>query len=78
MDFGLVSKRDKARRYAEERERFTFEDFKVSIKGENNDHVVAYRDGDWDCDCSYFASHKYCAHTMSLEIILEDMLKEEE
>lgn len=78
MDFGLISKRDKARRYAEERERFTFEEFKVKIKGENNDHYVAYNKGNWDCDCGFFATHKYCAHTMSLEIILDKMLKEKE
>jgi hypothetical protein len=78
MDFGLISKRDKARRYAEERERFTFEQFKVSIKGENNDHFVSYQEGKWNCDCDYFASHQYCGHTMSLEIILNQMLKEEE
>ena len=78
MDFGLISKRDKARRYAEERERFTFDNFKVTIKGENNNHYVAYNNGVWDCDCGFFATHKYCAHTMSLEIILEKMLKEKE
>ncbi|MCD4752018.1 MAG: hypothetical protein K8R40_02995 [Anaerolineaceae bacterium] len=78
MDFGLISKRDKARRYAEERERFTFEEFKVKIKGTNNDHYVTYNHGNWDCDCGFFASHNYCGHTMSLEIILDKMLKEKE
>ena len=43
MDYGLIGKRDKARRYAEEeRERFTFHKFEVEIKGSNNNHVVKY------------------------------------
>ena len=79
MDYGLIGKRDKARRYAEEeRERFTFHQFEVEIKGSNNNHVVKYDKGEWACDCEYFASHGYCSHSMALEIILDQMLTEEE
>jgi len=74
MDYGLISKREKARRYAEERDRFTFHQFSVDIKGENNDHHVTYDEGKWHCDCDFFGPHGYCGHTMSLEIILEKML----
>ncbi|NSW53873.1 MAG: hypothetical protein HPY85_15340 [Anaerolineae bacterium] len=77
MDFGLISKREKARRYAEERDRFTFHQFTVEIKGENNPHHVSFHDGDWSCDCDYFGSHGYCGHTMSLEIILDQMLPDQ-
>lgn len=78
MDYGLIGKRDKARRYAEEeRERFTFHKLEVEIVGSNNNHVVKYDKGEWDCDCDYFASHGYCSHTMALEIILENMLEDD-
>ena len=77
MDYGMIGKIEKAKRYAEERDRFRFLSFEVSIRGDNNDHVVKYRQGEWRCDCSYFRSHGYCSHTMALERILEGMLAEE-
>jgi hypothetical protein len=74
MDYGLIGKREKALRYAEERERFIFHQFKVEIDGANNNHHVSYDEGEWQCDCDYFATRGYCSHTMALEIILEKML----
>ncbi|HEY57094.1 MAG TPA: hypothetical protein G4O04_00825 [Anaerolineae bacterium] len=74
MDYGLIGKIEKAKRYAEERERFHFHSFEVSIQGDNNAHVVRYNQGEWNCDCEFFRMHGRCSHTMALERILEDML----
>ena len=76
MDNALISKIEKARQYAEERERFCFTSFAVSFKGKNNDHQVSFGDGAWVCDCEFFGSRGFCAHTMALERMLEDMLPE--
>jgi len=74
MDYGMIGKREKARRYAQERERIRFQTFTVTVEGENNSHVVRYDHGKWQCDCEFFRSRGVCSHTMALEIVLENML----
>jgi len=74
MDYGMIGKREKARRYAQERERIRFQTFTVTVEGENNSHVVQYDHGKWQCDCEFFRSRGVCSHTMALEIVLENML----
>ncbi|MBI9044755.1 MAG: SWIM zinc finger family protein [Anaerolineaceae bacterium] len=74
MDTGIIGKLEKAKRYAEEKERFNFESFAVTMEGENGLHKVQYDAGNWTCDCGFFQSRGRCSHTMSLEIILEKML----
>lgn len=73
MDYSMIGKIEKAKRYAQERERFEFHSFKVTVKGDNNAHVVEYADGIWKCDCEYFQTRGRCVHTMALETILEGM-----
>jgi hypothetical protein len=75
MDYGLIGKIEKAKRYAEERERIEFKQFSVVIKGENNDHPVSYENGVWQCDCDFFQTRGRCSHTMALETILEGMVE---
>jgi len=74
MDYGMIGKRDKARRYAQERERIHFHSFNVTMDGENNSHNVSYDNGIWQCDCEFFRTRNVCSHTMALEIILENMI----
>ncbi len=74
MDSGMISKIEKAKRYAKERNRFHFEAFTVNIKGENNDHRVSFADNKWSCDCNFFHTRGVCTHTMALEEVLKGML----
>lgn len=74
MDYGMIGKREKARRYAQERTRFHFQNFKVTMDGENNPHHVSFENGTWHCDCDFFRTRNVCSHTMALEIVLENML----
>ncbi len=76
MDYGLMSKIKKAKRYAEERDRIHFESFAVTFNGDNNPHTVRFENGNWQCDCDFFLTRGRCSHTMALEIILEGMLPE--
>jgi hypothetical protein len=76
MDYGMIGKIDKAKRYAEQRDRIRFEKLEVTFEGENNPHTVTLMDGVWKCDCDFFRTRGRCSHTMALEIILEDMLPE--
>jgi hypothetical protein len=74
MDTGLLRKIEKAKRYAEQRDRIRVERLTVTFEGENNPHVVHFENGSWHCDCDFFRTRQRCSHTMALEIILEDMI----
>jgi hypothetical protein len=67
MDYGLIGKIEKAKRYSEDRTRFVFHKFEVTFRGDNNDHHVMFDNGAFTCDCEFFITHSRCAHTMSLE-----------
>ena len=77
MQSSLIGKIEKAKRYAEERDRITFSELTVRFRGENNDYNTSYRDGRWRCTCSFFSSWGMCSHTMAMERILADMLPPE-
>jgi len=76
MDYGLIGKLEKAKRYAEDRSRFRFNQFDLTFHGDNNDHHVTYENGSFNCDCEFYLTHKRCGHSMALEILLKDMLGE--
>ena len=76
MDYGMIGKIDKAKRYADERDRIQFEALTVTFDGANNPHRVDFKDQKWQCDCDFFQTRGRCSHTMALEIILEGMLPE--
>lgn len=77
IDSGTISKIQKAKMYAEERdERIRFNSFSVEIAGENNRHVTTFDQGRWSCDCQFFKGHAHCSHTMAMERVLGPMLRE--
>jgi hypothetical protein len=76
MDYGLIGKREKAKRYAEERNRFVFHKFELTFHGANNDHHVTFDNGVYTCDCEFFVTHRRCAHTMAIDILLQGMVPE--
>ncbi len=76
MDYGMIGKIEKSKFYAEERERIQFESLNVTLRGDNDTvHEVSYKEGIWNCDCSFFASRGVCSHTMALERVLKDMVE---
>jgi len=74
MDSGMIGKREKAKRYAEERNRFRFNKFELTFHGDNNNHHVTFNEGAFQCDCEFFVTHQRCAHTMALEYLLKEMI----
>lgn len=74
MDSALISKIMKAKQYAQERDRVTFEAFQVSFRGNHGTYVVTYNGGIWQCTCHFFAQRGVCSHTMALERILAGMV----
>ena len=78
MDSGMISKIQKAKRYAQERERIHFVEFEVAFRGDHNSYTVSYERGQWNCGCNFFASRGVCSHTITLERVLGVMLTSEE
>jgi hypothetical protein len=78
MYSGMIGKIDKAHRYAAERDRFQFEDLRVTIHGNNDDHAVTFHEGAWRCECDFFRHEETCAHTMALEVLLDGMVEVEQ
>ena len=74
MHSSLISKIEKARTYAEEKERVNIITLGASFRGNHNVYEVSYDGGSWSCPCPFFASHDTCSHTMALQRILEGML----
>lgn len=74
MNSSLIGKIEKAKRYAQERERITLTDFHATFRGEHDTYDLTFREGRWNCSCYYFPGHGLCSHTMALEKILGEML----
>ena len=74
MHSSIVSKIEKARKYAEERERVNISTLSASFRGNHSLYHVSYEEGNWRCSCRSFESRELCSHTMALQRILHDML----
>ena len=72
MDSAMINKIQKAKRYAEERERIRVKGLTVTFNGTNNPHTVSFVDSEWQCDCDFFQTRGNCSHTMALEMIFEE------
>lgn len=75
MDYGMIGKIEKARRYAQEPERVTFLSLQAEFKGDNNNYLITLKDDAWACTCPGFQQHKICPHIMTLEKMFKSMLK---
>jgi hypothetical protein len=73
MQSSIIGKIEKAKRYATEPSRVTFNEFSLTFRGDNDTHAVTWQ-GRWHCTCDFFADHNLCCHTMALEQLLEGML----
>ena len=74
MYSSLIGKVEKAQRYAQERERVSFEQFRASFRGEHDSYQVTYDEGNWWCSCNHFRVDRVCSHVMAIERILENMI----
>jgi hypothetical protein len=78
MQSSIIGKINKAKVYANEPERVSFQNMTVSFQGENDTHTVSLKDDAWSCTCSFFGNWGFCCHTMAMEKLLEKMLKPED
>lgn len=78
MNSTLISKVEKARRYAEEPDRARFKNFEVTFNGGHDEHHVTMQGTTFHCTCHFYEVHDTCAHIMAMQRILQPMLSEEQ
>lgn len=78
MNSTMISKIDKARRYAQEPDRARFASFALTFRGSHDDYVVSMNGAEFGCTCHFFATHGTCAHIMAMQRMLAAMLSEEQ
>jgi hypothetical protein len=75
MDSAMIGKVEKSNFYAQEPERATFNSFTATFRGDNNNYTISLSSEGWDCTCPGYREHGMCPHIMTLERVLEKMLK---
>ena len=70
MDYGMIGKIEKAKRYAEERNRITFDALEVQVRGDNSSYTLKLDSTGWNCTCSGFQKYAICPHLMAMERLL--------
>jgi hypothetical protein len=76
----MISKIEKARRYAAEPERVKFQRFEVRFQGTHDEYTVTMDGADFTCTCHFFEAQQLstCCHIMALQRMLEAMMTEEQ
>ena len=75
MDYGMIGKIEKAKRYAEERNRITFNSLSIAFRGDNSNYTLSLNENGWHCTCPGFQMHHICPHLMSVERLFSSMIK---
>ncbi|MCX7622829.1 MAG: hypothetical protein RMK01_08290 [Thermomicrobium sp.] len=72
MNSSLISKIEKARRYAAEPERAEIQSLEIRFRGDHDIHEVRFANGSWSCDCHSFEALGLgtCSHIMAVERLL--------
>ena len=74
MHSSIIGKIDKARKYAEEKDRVSITSLNASFHGNHNTYQVGFESGSWHCECRSFLTRGMCSHTMALQRMLDEML----
>ena len=77
MDYSMIGKIQKAKQYAEQPERVTFNSMVVEFRGSNNTYKITLNAEGWHCTCPGFQKYAICPHIMTLERLFGPMLKRE-
>ena len=74
MDSSIIGKIEKARHYAEQKDRVNITSFSATFQGNHDQYDVRFENGSWRCECHFFATRDVCSHTLALQRILDEML----
>ena len=76
MYSSLISKIEKAKRYADEPQRISFDSVDVRFRGDNGSHRVSLKGDEWSCECDHFHTSGLCAHVMAMQRLFAAYLNE--
>ncbi len=77
MHSSLISKIDKAHRYASQPERIELGQIAATFHGSHDDYLVRLEDGEWTCTCHTSSAQTLggtCSHIMALQQVMDPML----
>ena len=77
MHSSLISKIDKAHRYATEPERIELGQLSATFHGSHDDYLVRLDGGEWTCTCRTSSAQTLggtCSHIMALQQVMDPML----
>ena len=74
MDSSIIGKIEKAKQYAEQKDRVNITRFAATFKGNHDSYDVRFENGAWRCECHFFTTRDVCSHTMAMQRVLEEML----
>lgn len=77
MDYSMIGKIQKAKDYAEDPSRVTFNSLTVAFSGDNDTYTISLGPDGWDCTCPGFDKYGICPHIMTMERLFGPMLKRE-
>lgn len=77
MDYSIIGKIQKAKDYAQDPSRVTFNSLTVEFRGNNNAYTLTLGPDGWHCTCPGFRTHSICPHVMAMERLFGPMLKRE-
>ncbi|MBC8097924.1 MAG: hypothetical protein H7Y11_00645 [Armatimonadetes bacterium] len=75
MDYSMIGKIQKAKEYAEDPSRVTFNSFTLEFDGSNDSYIATLGADGWHCTCPGFQMYAICPHIMSMERRFGPMLK---
>jgi hypothetical protein len=76
MNSSLISRIEKAKRYAAEPDRIQFQALDVSFRGDNGTHTIHLSGDEWSCECDHFVVHGLCTHVMTLQRVFSANLSD--
>jgi hypothetical protein len=74
VNSSLIGKVEKARIYAEERDRMRVRTIDIEFHGEHSVYRTGFDGSAWHCTCDFFGAWNTCSHTMALERVLHGMV----
>ena len=76
MQSTIVTKAEKAHRYALELDRLQINAIEATFEAGGGNHVIRLGEGGWTCDCDFSKSHGVCPHTEAASRMLDAHLVE--
>ena len=76
MQSTIVTKAEKAHRYAQERDRLHISALEATFEAGGGTHVIRLGEDGWTCDCEFAGTYRVCPHMEAASRMLDIHLVE--